>query len=146
MERFTALLEQNVWLYNYFEIISDEETAQKFGVLTSQLSSLQVTQTELDRTLADEECPKISWEDKTDQMRLAAARYVMRKALNAHDFQVVQEQARQIFPVESSFVVTYAFSYLLEHPTDLVEISDILDKCENNTKQLSYISTPVVRQ
>lgn len=78
-------------------------------------------------------------------MRLMAARYVMRKALAARDFQVVQEQARQIFPVESSFVVAYAFKYLLEHPEDLTEISDILAKCETGTKQLSYIATPVVR-
>lgn len=35
MKSFTTLLEQNVWLYNYFEIISDEETVQKFGMLSS---------------------------------------------------------------------------------------------------------------
>lgn len=105
---------------------------QKFGVLSSQLSSLQASQTEINPI--EDEQPEISWEDKTDQMRLVAARYVMRKALKAHDFQVVQEQSRQIFPVESSFVLAYTFNYLLEHPEDINEVSDILEKCENVTK------------
>ena len=105
---------------------------QKFGVLSSQLSSLQASQTEINPI--EDEQPEISWEDKTDQMRLVAARYVMRKALKARDFQVVQEQSRQIFPVESSFMLTYTFNYLLEHPEDINEVSDILEKCENVTK------------
>ena len=84
MERFRALLGQNMWLYNYFQIMSDEETTQKFGMLSSQLSSLQASQTEIN--VAEDERPEISWEDKTDQMRLVAARYVMRKALDARDF------------------------------------------------------------
>lgn len=105
---------------------------QKFGVLSSQLSSLQASQTEINPI--EDEQPEISWEDKTDQMRLVAARYVMRKALKARDFQVVQEQSRQIFSVESSFVLAYTFNYLLDHPEDINEVSDILEKCENATK------------